>query len=225
MFLNSYGDHKLDTTGTHGTDIAAQRIDDLDLACLEFILTGAPPQGVALDLGSGAGYHTLRMAALGMNAMSVDLLDLTAHYELVKQAFPTIALSHTCGRIEDFAVAENKVPLSLLYSQRTFHYLPFAESARILRELHDWTAPGAKAFVSVSGLGSELGEGYAHKRHDVADRWAPLDRSMADKHGILERVCLYREDDLDRLAKRAGFSCSHIWSSDFGNVKAILKRE
>jgi len=226
MFLNIYGDRKLETTGTHGADIAAQRIDDLDVASLEYIQENkALLNGVALDFGSGAGYHTLRMASLGVKAISVDLLDLIPRYDLLKDAFSAIQIEHVCARIEKFAVAENKVLVSLLYSQRTFHYLPFAESVRILRELHSWSNEGAKAFLSVSGLDSELGQGYPDKQNVVAERWSPLNQSMAQKHGILEPVCLYREEDIALLAEQAGYTVNRLWSSVFGNVKAVLERE
>ena len=224
MPLNAYGDQKIETTGTHGADIAAQRVDDLDRACLQHILDTVPMQGAALDLGAGSGYHTLRMAALGVEAISVDLLDLTPRYERLREAFPSLNLRHDCGRIEDFVAEQNRLPLSLIYSQRTFHYVPFSETVRVFQDLQHWALTNSKVFISVSGLESELGDDYPDRTTHIDARWSTLTPAMAEKHGILQPVCLYREDDVAHLADLSGFTPKTIWSSEFGNVKAILEK-
>lgn len=224
MTFNPYGDSMRDTTGSHGADIAAQRMDDLDKAALAHILQGGLPAGVALDLGSGTGYHALRMAALGQRVIAVDLMDMTVQFQAVTAAFPELQLCHICACIQDFAAPGNRQPLSLLYSQRTLHYLTFSESTRALRELSGWMATGARAFLSFSGLDSELGDGYAHVDRPAADRWHRLAPAMAEKHGILEPVCLYRASDLSELARATGLSPVKIWVSEFGNIKGILEK-
>lgn len=223
MGINIYNDEKIDTTGAHGTDIAAQRMDDLDRACLGHIIRHAPLGGVALDIGSGSGYHALRMAALGARVVSVDLMDMRAAVAAVTGAYPALDLRHVVARIEEFARPEGRLPVSILYSQRMFHYLRFEESVRILSELRSWMAPEARAYISVSGLESELGQGYGDAGKPVRDRWARLAGPMGAKHGILEPVCLYREADMVALAKAAGFAQARVWSSAFGNIKAVFE--
>ncbi len=38
------------------------------------------------------------------------------------------------------------------------------------------------------------------------------------------RVCLYPEDDMSALFRAAGFAAEKIYSSAFGNVKAVFSK-
>lgn len=82
--------------------------------------------------------------------------------------------------------------------------------------------PGAKLFLSASGLLSELGSDYKGKSDNLPERFSPLSAAMAEKHNIHEPVCLYTQDDLVALCKHASFSCDNVFSSAFGNVKGVF---
>ena len=79
-------------------------------------------------------------------------------------------------------------------------------------------------FVSASGLTSELGVGYLHAEHPVEQRFAPLADEMQAKHGVREPVCLYTEQELERLVTMHGFGAVRLWTSPFGNVKGVFER-
>ena len=76
--LNLYGDRLVATSGRHGGDIASQRIDELDRACLEFCLSLGPGVAAA-DIGCGLGAQGFRLAALGAAVTLCDPLDISVH--------------------------------------------------------------------------------------------------------------------------------------------------
>ncbi len=220
--LNDYGDKHRDTTGRHGTDIASQRIDDLDRRCLLDILNGVLDRGVALDVGCGSGYHGLRMASLGCPTILIDLLDMSERVRAIKASFPDLNVSYYHGPIEKFLLSYREANISAFYSQRTIHYMTFQESVNILTQARKILNKRSKVYISASGLNSELGAGYGHAARDVRERFSDLSAEMAQKHSIGEKVCLYTEKDVELLAKLSGFHVDEVWSSRFGNVKAIL---
>jgi hypothetical protein len=93
----------------------------------------------------------------------------------------------------------------------------------VCAEIHDALAESGRLFVSASGLGSELGEGYAEGGVEVGERFGPLAPALANKHEIHEPVCLYTPDDMRRLAAESGFAAADVWTSAFGNVKAAFR--
>ncbi len=82
--------------------------------------------------------------------------------------------------------------------------------------------PGSKLFISASGLYSELSEGYKDKEAPLEERYCKLDTKIAEKHHIKEPVCLYSEEDIKTLVEQFEFIPEEIWSSSFGNIKAIF---
>ena len=79
-----------------------------------------------------------------------------------------------------------------------------------------------RLYLSVSGLHSELGHGYEAGTAPRAARFGHLAPGMAAKHGIHAAVCLQEEDDLRWLAQRSGYAVQALWTSPFGNLKAVL---
>jgi len=96
--LNLYGDHLSRTTGTHGADIASQRLDDLDRRCLVEMLQSAMQHPVCLDLGCGYGYQGMRMALMGGCSHLYDLLPLPSIVSCLKE-MPGISVAYTSGDI------------------------------------------------------------------------------------------------------------------------------
>ena len=84
--------------------------------------------------------------------------------------------------------------------------------------------PGARLFISASGMQSELADGYPHAGNPVEERFALLAPAMQAKHGVREPVCLYAKDELERLVLAQGFTAIRTWTSPFGNVKGVFER-
>jgi hypothetical protein len=80
---------------------------------------------------------------------------------------------------------------------------------------------GSRLYLSASGLDSELGNGYTHRSSSLAARFYCLATEMADKHGIIAPVCLYRLEDLKGLCGEAGYSVVEAGLSAFGNIKVV----
>jgi 2-polyprenyl-3-methyl-5-hydroxy-6-metoxy-1,4-benzoquinol methylase len=221
--LNQYGDTKIDAGTGHGVDVASQRADDLDEECLSFISnrveSAAGGQVFAADIGCGMCGQGLRMARRGAYVACVDITNkfdearATAAKESLKMAF----LSADLREIDTVLTA----PIDVIICQRTIHYLDYPSAVKSLALLHRMFRPGGKLFISASGIRSELGAGYPAAIDALPVRKAMLSKAMQVKHNIEEPVCLYSEDDMRELLTSAGFSVDRVYSSAFGNIKAI----
>jgi SAM-dependent methyltransferase len=219
--LNLYGDRLVATSGRHGGDIASQRIDDLDRACLEFCLAQGSGAAAA-DIGCGLGAQGFRLAALGAAVTLCDPLDICERVGQFNALFPAAPMRFLQRDARELRAADFDQPLDIVYSQRALHYLRFSEARALLERLRGVCRPHARFFISASGIDTELGEGYAGKTCDVADRMAPLAPAMAEKHGVHDEICLYALEDLARLGEEAGLVVISLTASDFGNKKAIF---
>ena len=72
----------------HGVDVAVNRADDLDKRSLAYI--AEHPGCRVLDLGSGAGGQSVRMAQAGASVLAVDQYDFT-------DAFMDLRSEHSLG--------------------------------------------------------------------------------------------------------------------------------
>ncbi|NKB49270.1 MAG: methyltransferase domain-containing protein [Alphaproteobacteria bacterium] len=219
--LNLYGDQMVPTSGRHGGDIASQRIDALDRACLEFCLSLGGDVG-AVDIGCGLGAQGFRLAALGAAVTLCEPVDISARVAQFNELFPANPVRYLCCDARQLSAGNFEAPLHIVYSQRAIHYLRFDEARALLATLRDVCRPGARFFISASGVDSELGEGYAGASVDVEERMTPLALDMAAKHGVHDEICLYSKDDLARLGEAAGLEVFSVTVSDFGNKKAIF---
>lgn len=227
--LNHYGDEFISAGRTHGADIALQRADDLDLAACDYVrqrqAMGYHP--VILDMGAGRGAQAARMLAAGAErAVAVDLDDFSADFyslcgpqaskaQFIASDFLAPGLGHRLSSISPDG-------FDAIICQRAIHYLQYSAALDTLRLLHSLCHKDSRLYLSASGLLSELGNGYAASQAPLAQRHAPLADEMAQKHGILSPVCLYTQEDLRDLAETAGFHVERLFSSTFGNIKAIL---
>jgi SAM-dependent methyltransferase len=222
--LNLYGDRLVATSGRHGGDIASQRIDDLDRACLEFCLAGRPGAS-AVDIGCGLGAQGFRLAALGAAVTLCDPVDISARVGQFNALFPAAPVRFLQRDARDLSAADFDQPLDIVYSQRAIHYLRFDEARALLERLRGVCQPHARFFISASGIDTELGDDYAGAAPDVCERMAKLAPAMAAKHGVHEEICLYALDDLARLGDEAGLDVISVTASAFGNKKAIFGLE
>jgi len=221
--LNTYGDSLVATTGTHGADIASQRLDGLDRRALEFLLARRDEATTCVDLGCGLGWQGVRFGLLGASAALYDLMPPSA---LVCSLLAITGLPLAYRQIDLAELTPEQLPahIDILFSQRFLHYLPYAAAQRLIAMTTEKLAMQGRCFLSVSGLKSELGQDYAHAGLPVEDRFTQLAPAMAAKHGIAEPIGLYTEDELVALAERCGLRALETWSSAFGNVKGVFAR-
>ena len=235
QLLNLYGDLKADLACGHGSDISSQRTDDLDNMALELIGAEAPgnDEFLALDFGCGAGGMTFRMAQKGARVVGVDLMDMSRQFALsehrARSECPGLLWKGVSFVQADMAklskhFMQEYCGADLLLCQRAIHYLPWKHASFAVSQFHQLLKDGASLFISASGIGSELSDGYAHKKCPPEKRFAKLAPEMADKHGIEHPVCLYSEQDLRRLLEENGFEVTALFSSAFGNIKAVARK-
>lgn len=221
--LNLYGDGLVKTTGTHGADISSQRMDELDIAAMQYALKGKEKmRGAAIDLGCGIGIQGLRFASVGFKTVLIDCLPIESTVlkaSGIDQLFP---ISYLMVDARKLGKPDLPDEIALCYSQRFIHYLRFGDAVALLKLIRSKMPNGAKLFLSASGVGSELGEGYVAREQELALRFAPLATNMAAKHDIHEPVCLYTQNDLIALCQSAAFRTEEVYSSPFGNVKGVF---
>ena len=210
--LNAYNDLLVENFGK-GADIASQRLDALDQACLaEAIERDANGPFLLVDVGAGrCGFINL-VARKTKNGrlVAVDLEDFSEY------AAPGITFLQR--NLLD-ASAHIRTPCSILYSQRTIHYLRHCDALQGLRAFSVIMEPGSTLYLSASGMDSELSHGYADAQRPVDERYGYLSNAMQEKHGIRQPVCLYSQDELAALVTGAGFLVTDLSRSTFGNVK------
>jgi SAM-dependent methyltransferase len=212
------------TTAAHGVDISSQWTDELDLEALRFVVSSKIPKRVALDLGCGVGTQGIRFAVLGCRSVLYDVVDIGERVERVKQALGIQALEFRNLDLRQAVPEDFPAQTGVAYSQRFIHYLRFEEASRLLAVLASRLCPGARLFISASGMQSELAAGYAHATQPVEERFAPLAEPMQAKHRVREPVCLYTKEELERLVLGQGFTAIRTWTSPFGNVKGVFER-
>lgn len=220
---NVYGDQRIQCSAGLGVDIASQRMDDLDRESLKWVLEQEHSPTV-VDLGAGAGGQSIRFAALGCTVQMIDLLTKPESVQACNQLLEQEKLLYLQKNINHLVPADLPESIDMLYSQRFLHYLPFADACFALQIAADRMPVGARAFISASGIDSELGNAYAGRKQPLEERFGTLAPEMAERHLIYAPVCLYSENDLEQLATEAGFRAVAIWKSAFGNIKAILER-
>ncbi len=222
--LNLYGDKVIKTTGSHGADIASQRIDDLDRKCIEYALTLKSENDFAIDIGCGLGIQGVRMAVLGVNTLLIDLMDVSETVESLSKLLGVKNLSVLIKDVRKITINDIQKPATLVSSQRFIHYLKFSEAQSLLSKISTVMPCKSRLYISASGLNSELGDGYKDKNKPVNERFSVLVPEMAEKHQIKEQVCLYTEKDIQDLIIPFGFKLNKVWTSSFGNIKSIFER-
>lgn len=225
--LNDYGDEFRQAVSGRGIDVASQRADDLDEEAIKVVrdLAGCGLHPSALDAACGLGGQSIRLAQAGARVIALDRADLASEVTTVACEVGVANLvTYLRSDLRSVAAQLRGYSFDVICCQRAIHYLPWAEAVEVVRQFASLLHPGGKLFLSASGLHSELGNGYASRSAPVENRYAPLVREMADKHGIAGEVCLYDADDLAKLFTTAGLAVEKIFTSSFGNIKGIAAR-
>ena len=223
--FNIYGDCLIPTTGSHGTNISQQRIDELDKSCLSFIKDSLS-KGMslrAIDLGGGIGAHSKRMARLGAQVILIDLSTSNSEIEtfnMQEEKGKITLLNKDVRHIPDDDLPSN---IDCFYSQRMINYIPYHDALNLLCRIKKKSSRKAKFFISSGGIETEYGQTYLEKDKPIEHRFAPLSQEMAKKHDIYAHVCLYREEELCNLLEKSGLTILNSWTSTFGNPKIIAQ--
>ncbi len=220
--VNFHGDRAVSLSEGHGIDVASQRMDDLDRECLAFALQTLPGSRRGMDLGCGSGAQGFRLAALGYEVTLVDIIDHTDFCAEVNRTLFQGRLYPICCDIRKMSKESLPGDITILYSQRFLHYLPYEEAVRVVKTLAARMLGDGRAFLSVGGINSELGEGYLEKDKSVRDRFGCLSAKMAEKHLVYAPLCLFSEEEFAEFGRQAGLRPQKVWSSPFGNVKGIF---
>ena len=118
----------------------------------------------------------------------------------------------------------DEVRYDIIVLRRGLCHLPYAQGKEKIRQLMKKLRIGGKLYISILGLHSELGEGYAGREQSIYERFARLAPPLADKYGIAEPVCLYSERDLFLLLLESGASVLRTLTTTYGNVKGVAVR-
>jgi SAM-dependent methyltransferase len=212
-------DQPYQSFGGYGVDVAVKRTDDLDKKMLTHLLTKDKPK--VLDLGSGAGGQSVRMAETGASVLAIDIYDFSEEFAKYRHEKKLIEdnLKFICADMTELQnlVAEQRFSDATI--QRTLHYLPYNQALELLTFLR--TIVEDKLFVSVTGMDSAVGENYAGRDLPLEKRFLKLSPAEADIFQIHNPVCLYRQEEFVALLNQSGWQVEEIWQSAFGNLKAV----
>lgn len=209
----------------YGTQVRSARQDPLDIGSVKFATELFRP--VAVDLGCGEGEQAIAMALAGARVAAIDHLNFAG---LVRRR--SMARGLPIGAIqfwrEDAANADHLLRRGLpapdvLYCQRMLHYLPYSRAHGVLMAFRGRMKPGSRLYLGLSGIRSELGIAYSHRRRPVHLRFCLLAPSAAQAHKITRPICLYELADAVRLAHTAGFRVLSAETSTFGNLKIVAE--
>jgi SAM-dependent methyltransferase len=200
----------------HGVDVAVNRADDVDKKILTYI--AEHPGCRVLDLGSGAGGQSVRMAKAGAQVTAVDQFDFTDQFE----AYKNDQLQFVNGDVQQLAILLPDQEFTAALCQRTVHYLPYEQAKEFLGAVQAHTTD--KLFISVTGTGSLIGEVYPAAALPIEDRFAELSDLGKDMFSIREPVCLYNQEEFANLLQSAGWIVDECWVSAFGNIKAVCSK-
>jgi hypothetical protein len=222
---NCYGDC-LEVTGPgFGQEISAQRLDYLDIACIEFAIKciqNAQTPLKTVELGCGKGIQSLRLALLGFEAHSYDIQSADNVFTSANQAYPLCRIRHhQIDLLSSFNVPDE---ICLCFSQRFLHYAPFERALGILSTVNKTLTSGGRAFISVAGVRSEIGQAHPKRTAALHERFDFLAPHVAQKHNIHAKLVVYHERELGILGEAAGFRIADLSMSEFGNVKGVFEK-
>lgn len=115
-------------------------------------------------------------------------------------------------------------PFDIIVIRRGLCSMPYDEARKVVRLLLHKLKIGGKLYISVLGLHSELGDGYAGSDLTIDQRFSKLSPALAGKYEIQQPVCLYTERNLFMLLLDAGASVLRTLTTTYGNVKGIAVR-
>lgn len=201
-------------------DLSSQPIDDLDTACLIHIEENDIKH--ALDLGGGAGKHSIRMAQAGARVTLIDRQDPSHNIQTVEE-------SGICGKGQINLVQTEFTDINfdvigtydLVYSQRALNYLPYKDFMSLTEKLIDGLPPLGHFYLSVSGFDNEFGKTLDKRNMPLPERYGLPNEDMQKKHKIYTPTLIFKQEEIEDIIKDFGMEILSSSVSTFGNVKII----
>ncbi|MDE2441457.1 MAG: class I SAM-dependent methyltransferase [Betaproteobacteria bacterium] len=166
-----------------------------------------------------------KLARLGAQVVIVDRPDYRQEIEgRILASGLREQISYVASELDTMPEALPGQPFDMIVLRRGLCGQPYEQACQIVRRLMRQLRIGGKLYVSVLGLHSELGQGYADGDALIEQRFAPLASPLAEKYEIHQPVCLYTERNLFMLLLEAGASVLRTLTTTYGNVKGIAVR-
>jgi SAM-dependent methyltransferase len=212
-------DQPIDSAKLFGVDVALTRTDDLDKLLLVDISESDDLS--VLDLGCGQGGQSLRMAAAGARVVGVDVHNHNEVFRVYREQnnIPESSLRFIQGDVQHYASLTELETFDICCLQRMIHYVPHAQAKQLLTQLKETLA--GTLYISVTGIESEIGRVYSDTQKPVAERFCCLEKDAMETFSITEPICLYTQVEFVELLASAGWRVEKVWTSAFGNHKAV----
>lgn len=178
-----------------------------------------------LVLPAGQGKLASRFAALGARVTLADAAERRQEVEgrILANGY-TDSIRFAATDIPAPPSDDQGEPYDIIVLRHGLSELPYARGKEITQQLLHRLRIGGKLFITILGLHSELGEGYAGREQSIYERWDTLAPAMARKYDIHHEVCLYSERDLFLLLLESGASVLRTLTTTWGNVKGVAVR-
>lgn len=166
-----------------------------------------------------------KFAALGADVLIADLPEFAQEIEgriLASGRREQIAYLPTT--LQTLPAELPGQPFDIIYIRRGVCGLRYPDAREVIHALKQRLRIGGKLYLSVLGLHSELGHGYADAEQPIEQRFAELAPALREKYGIRQPVCLYSERNLFMLLLEAGTSVLLTLTTTYGSVKGITVR-
>lgn len=204
----------------YGIDVVSKRLSFLDKEVIKFALDWKGTKCV-VEFGAGSGRLSLILALLGYRVFVYDKVKPVFIEKLKDLGLKVEFKSQDIGKIKSHNLPEI---IGIFVAERVLHFLRFSETKRVLKIVLNRMEKGGRLFVSLSGLNSPLGEGYAHKDLPVEKRFCTPSDKVMEKFKIDVPICLYTLADAEKLFVGLSVRKVFLRETPFGNVEGIFER-
>lgn len=206
----------------HGIQITSTRVGKLEKELIKYTLD-LPKSAMGLDLGAGNGFISILMSLLQKNIYFYDL-KIDFKLKVFKKLFVSKKLHLKKKNLKNIDYIDFPKNIDFVYSGRFLHYLEYFEAEDLLKKISKNMKSGAKIFITVSGLNSDIGINYDCADKNIKERYCLLSKSNQSRFKIKEKVTLYKKEELESLMSEY-FEIEKIWESDFKNIFIIAKKK
>jgi SAM-dependent methyltransferase len=111
--------------------------------------------------------------------------------------------------------------MDVVNCQMAIHFLPHQKALKTIKALSAMLKPGGKLFLSAAGMSSKLSENYPDISHDVSSRFSRLSKTVSEKYGVTDPICLYWLDEMKWIVSNSGLLVEQAFRNDFGDVNVV----
>ena len=183
-----------------GIQITSSRLGKLEKELIKYTLD-LPKSAVGLDLGAGNGFISVIMALFQKDIYFYDL-KIDFKLKIFKKLFASKKLHLEKKNLKNINYRDFPKNIDFVYSARFLHYLTYKEAENLLRKFSKNMKSGAKIFITVSGINSDIGINYSCGENKISERNCFLSKSNQKRFEIKEKVTLYKKEELENLLKK-----------------------